>query len=318
MTDAFHRMLDEANRVPLHAILVDFGLAPHRDDGILRYQNARCFPGRSYDIAVPGRELWFDSQGWASGRGAVDLVTHLHFGVPSSHACRDDHRKAVEWLRNFTAKRGAIPTQVSERDALLLVHRDDRSWPLARHHLVGTNKIPAEIVNHLHEKGDVYAAHLGDYVGEIDLCYVRRDTRLNPSGLALQSLAHSTTPLRLIGARDAWFSVGNLGGTKVVLAHGPIEAISYLALTQADDTLVYGMPRLEVPADIMERAHALEQQLVVAFPLTSAAQDASAICRSAWQNRYGDQRLPCRITPNGPSWGHDLAAMASLRRGRSR
>lgn len=317
MSDAFYRRLDEYSRIPLWSILVDFGLTPHRDDGVLRYQNARELPGRVYDVVVCGRELWYDTRGWTAGRGAVDLVLHLHFGVPSQHATNEHRERAIDWLRDFTAKRGATPTEFSEQDALNLVERDEAAWPLARRHLIDSYRIPGDLVDRLHQMGDIAAAHIVGYPGEIDLCWTRHDVRHQPRGVALQALDHPLALPRLIGPRDGWFSVGNRGGAKAVLVAGPIEALSYVALTQPADTVVHALPTPEVPHQLIEAAHALDRMLVYAFPETTGTREAFAQCRSRWQDRYGDRNFPCWITPNGPTWGDDLHALPSLGLGRS-
>lgn len=132
-----------ANMVPLAPILREFGLSPVDDDHTLRYRNDPAAEGRDHDIIVPGRELWIDAKGWATGRGPIDLFVYLRYGTHPEHTTTDQKAATVAWLNDFHGKLATSPSGAADRLPPGPVSPDERRWPqVTRMHLTSLEALP--------------------------------------------------------------------------------------------------------------------------------------------------------------------------------
>lgn len=186
-------------------------------------------------ISISG-PLFMDWLADAGGRGAIDLVMHVQ---------RVEFKEAVEWLsgRDFSQR----PTQVSNADqvkapdprALEMPGNCSRRWDAVREYLVEGRKLPAVLVERLHERGLIYADEYQNAVFVRHSLQARSWQRGEIVGASLRGTwgednhFHGLAPG---SARDqGWFWIGTGQGpvNRVLLVESPIDAMSLAVLDRA-------------------------------------------------------------------------------------
>ncbi|MBD2234628.1 hypothetical protein [Phormidium tenue] len=104
-------------------------------------------------ISISG-PLFMDWLADAGGRGAIDLVMHVQ---------EVDFKEAVEWLsgRDLSQRPAhvAIYAQTEEREPRVLEvpAANEHRWTEVREYLVEARKLPAVLVDRLHERSFIFA-----------------------------------------------------------------------------------------------------------------------------------------------------------------
>ena len=120
-------------------------------------------------ISISGSKFmdWLADKG---GGGAIDLVMHVQ-GV--------DFKEAVEWLSRQPVTPPSVPQLASqprsplEDKPLEMPAASEYRWNAVRDYLTETRKLPAVLVDRLHDRGLIYADELQNVV------FVRHATRVD-------------------------------------------------------------------------------------------------------------------------------------------
>jgi len=94
--------LEHARGTSLDQLLAYHGLLSRKEGSTMRYKNDR------FNIVVSDGGLWFDNTASLGGRGAIDLILHVKFGVNPRTASSQQFREAVAWLSNFQPATGVV------------------------------------------------------------------------------------------------------------------------------------------------------------------------------------------------------------------
>jgi hypothetical protein len=224
---------DEVREADLESVAANLGLELDRHD-------KHKWRDGDHIISISG-PLFMDWLADKGGRGAIDLVMHVQ---------EVEFKEAVEWLsgRDLSQRPANISTHahseereprwrsLSAGDALEMPEANERRWDAVREYLVENRKLPAVLVDRLHERGLVFA---DDHQNAV---FVRHNLTNNTwvrgdvTGASLRGTwgednhYHGLAPG---SARDqGWFWIGTGNGPvrRVLLTESPIDAMSLALL----------------------------------------------------------------------------------------
>jgi hypothetical protein len=216
---------DEVREADLETVAANLGLELDRHD-------KHKWRDGDHIISVSG-PLFMDWLADKGGRGAIDLVMHVQ---------EVEFKEAVEWLsgRDLSQRPADIHTyaHAEEREprSLEMPAANEGRWDAVREYLVETRKLPAVLVDRLHERGLVFA---DDHQNAV---FVRHSLTNNTwvrgevTGASLRGTwgednhYHGLAPG---SARDkGWFWIGTGNGPvrRVLLTESPIDAMSLALL----------------------------------------------------------------------------------------
>lgn len=216
---------DEVRDADLEVVAANLGLELDRYD-------KHKWRDSDHIISISGPLFmdWLVDQG---GRGAIDLVMHVQ---------EVEFKEAVEWLsgRDLSQRPVSIGTYTytEEREPRLLEMpaANGHRWDAVRDYLVETRKLPAALVDRLHERGLIFA---DDHQNAV---FVRHSLTANTwkrgevTGASLRGTwgadnhYHGLAPG---SARDqGWFWIGAGSGPvqRVLLTESPVDAMSLAVL----------------------------------------------------------------------------------------
>jgi hypothetical protein len=186
-------------------------------------------------ISISG-PLFMDWLADAGGRGAIDLVMHVQ---------RVEFKEAVEWLSGLDFSQrpaqatGSAQAKDSEPRALEMPEDSPRRWDAVREYLVERRKLPAVLVDRLHERELVYADVYQNGVFVRHSLQARSWQRGEVVGASLRGTWGENNPFHGLApgsARDqGWFWIGTGQGPvqRVLLVESPIDAMSLAMLDRA-------------------------------------------------------------------------------------
>jgi len=216
---------DEVREADLETVAANLGLELDRHD-------KHKWRDGDHIISISG-PLFMDWLADKGGRGAIDLVMHVQ---------EVEFKEAVEWLsgRDLSHRPVHVSTHIREEDSeprpLEMPAANDHRWDAVRKYLVDTRKLPAVLVDRLHERGLVFA---DDHQNAV---FVRHSLTNNTwvrgevTGASLRGTwgednhFHGLAPG---SARDqGWFWIGTGNGPvrRVLLTESPIDAMSLALL----------------------------------------------------------------------------------------
>ncbi|NET33265.1 MAG: DEAD/DEAH box helicase family protein [Cyanothece sp. SIO1E1] len=179
---------------------------------------------------------WLADKG---GGGAIDLVMHVQ---------TVDFKTAVQWLsgQDLTAQ-PSYPqwrSQATDQEPrpFEMPSSSERRWPAVQNYLVERRKLPAALVNRLHERGFIYA---DDLQNAVFLRYAHEGSTWNrqePNGASLRgtwgegNTFHGLAPGS--SREEGWFWIGAGQGEikRVMLTESPIDGLSLAVLDQGKPT----------------------------------------------------------------------------------
>ena len=313
--------VDEARQIPLDAILTSQGLYAHREGATTRYKNDQ------FNIVTSSHGLWYDNAASVGGRGAIDLALHLRCSAQPRLASPAQFHRALQWLGELShiplipsgLERLDQPTREPfESQAARLAIRDDARWPMVRHYLVRSRRLPHDLVEELHAKGDVYASFTEARPEETHACFAHRNMEGDIRGATIRSAANGPGFLFSIGEKQtAWFTVGELKAARaLVVVEAPIDAASYQALRSNQDTAILATSCSHVFQPILEAAHERKWALTIALDNDRAGHTGADRCVAHYAGLYPADPIPHRQYPVLKDWNDDLRAAISLSRGR--
>ncbi|MGK7891785.1 MAG: strawberry notch C-terminal domain-containing protein [Leptolyngbyaceae cyanobacterium] len=249
------------------------------------------------------------------GGGAIDLVMHVQ---------QVDFKTAVQWLsqQDLTTPVSLstqLPTvNVAEQPSVpfRLPSVNEQRWAAVREYLVKGRKLPAALVDRLHERGMIYADDQQNAV------FVRHSTgtdgaawvRNEPTGANLRGTwgednhFHGLAPGS--SREQGWFWVGTGKGAiaRVLLTESPIDVLSLATLdpqrtkTQGATIYISTDGTGAVPVEPLRQLLEQGKQVIVAFDADAAGEDM------AWRVA---RHLPgvTRVMPSrGKDWNEALQA----------
>lgn len=254
---------------------------------------------------------WFDHVASKGRGGAIDLV---------QHTMETDFRGALAWLadrfgpgaaaadvtsRMWRQAEADVRSAIEERPAFTPPSPAPENWPQVRRYLVDERALPANYIDTLHERGDIYA---DDRRNAVFLCYdlsgtvtgaelkgtIRRDDGSSFTGMSLGSKKN-------LGA----FRIGKVAkATAVYLVESAIDAISLMRLRVIDGEK--GFAVISTAGATPERGWfsklGASVRRVCAFDNDEVGEKAAKSLR-----RHSFERL----RPNGKDWNDDLRARAT-------
>jgi hypothetical protein len=322
MTPLSSMQVDDARQIPLDAILTSQRLHSHREGSTCRYKNEQ------FNIVTSNHGLWYDNAASVGGRGAIDLALHLRCKVQPRLATPAQIHEAIEWLGTLTPLPvGAAPETApaentakesfADQSARLAV-RDDARWPLVRHYLVQSRRLPLDLVEELHATGDIYPSFTQNHPEQTGACFVHRDFEGTIRGATVRTTAGGSGFLFSIGEKQsAWFTVGQPRTARsLVVVEAPIDAISFQALRSDESTSIVATSCSHVFQPILQTAHERGWNLTVALDNDRAGHTGSQRCLADYAATYPSDPLPHRQSPVMKDWNDDLRHAISLSRGR--
>jgi hypothetical protein len=311
--------VEEARLIPLERLLSSQGLKPHREGTTTRYKN------ENFNIVVSNHGLWFDNAASVGGRGAIDLALHLHAKVAPRQASPSQVHDAIDWLGRLEGVSIPDPSESLAQtapesfasQAARLAIRDDDRWPLARLYLLQDRRLPRDLVDHLHQAGDIYATFSKDRPELTGVCFVHRNLQDTACGATIRGLGHKAGSFSIGEKHAAWFGVGDIDlARKAVLVEAPIDAISYAALNRPANTVILSVSGSHATTPILEAAHARRWELAIGFDKDGPGHAGWHHCTQNYRRLYPDDPPPTRTLPVLKDWNDDLRQAPGLRRGR--
>jgi hypothetical protein len=313
--------VDEARQIPLDAILTSQGLHAHREGSTARYKNDQ------FNIVTSGHGLWYDNASSVGGRGAIDLALHLRCSVQPRLASPAQIHRALEWLGELshiplkplgTETLEQTTREPFESQAARLAIRDDARWPIVHHYLVRSRRLPHDLVEELHARGDIYASFTEARPEQTHVCFAHRSLGGKIRGATIRTAAEGSGFLFSVGEKQAaWFTVGDLRTAQsLVVVEAPIDALSYRALRSSKETAILATSCSHVFTPILEVSHARKWPLTVALDNDRAGHAGAERCLADYAALYPADPAPFRQCPVLKDWNDDLRAAISLSHGR--
>jgi hypothetical protein len=318
-------LVERVREIPLASILAHHGLAPRAEGSTVRYKNDQ------FNIVTGKNGLWFDNAASVGGRGAIDLILHMKIGGQPRSASDHQFREAIKWLATFdpgtivrsagggraAATQPPPPRESFASQAARLAVRDDARWPLARHYLLQTRRLPNDIVDHLHQVGDIYATFSQERPEQIGVCFVHRNLHDDARGATIRNIGTSSGSFSIGEKQAAWFAIGDpVSARRAVLVEAPIDAISYAALKRSEETLILSVSGSHATRPVLVAAHEHRWQLVIGFDNDGPGMAGWEHCRDNYALLYPDDAQPSRTLPASKDWNDDLRAAHRRSQGR--
>ena len=318
-------LVEQVREIPLQSILAYHGLSPRREGATVRYKNDQ------FNVVTGKSGLWFDNAASVGGRGAIDLILHMKFGVQPRLASERQFRDAINWLATFepgagvrntggvmTAAAQPLPPKESfASQAARLAIRDDARWPLARSYLLHSRHLPGDLVDHLHQAGDVYATFSQERPDQTGVCFVHRNLDDDARGATVRNIGIRSSSFSIGEKQAAWFGIGDpAGARRAVLVEAPIDAISYAALKRPEATIILSVSGSHATRPVLEAAHAGRWELAIGFDNDRPGHAGWKHCHENYALLYPDDPQPSRTLPAGKDWNDDLRAAHRRSQGR--
>ena len=230
------------------------------------WKTGRLLQGQGCEVGVielPGPE-----------KGVDDFVVGQ--GFEAFEAVYTDAQSFAEWDGKRRRERSQLLTEIEASDRRQVAGyvpppKQEKNWQLVRDYLIYERKLPPELVDRLHENGQIYASRFQDK--EVSVVFLERDFFGNVTGACQVELGSDGALQRLEAAarnNEGWFyfSIGESQTLeRVVLVESPIDALSAAALAQKDvETLFVAVGDSErMPNHLIQGAIAQDGQIFVAF-----------------------------------------------------
>jgi len=206
------------------------------------------------------------------------------------------------------ASRPVLPKESFASQAARLAIRDDARWPIARNYLLNSRRLPAKLIDELHERDDLYASFSKSRPEVTGGCFVHRNLEGQPRGATIRAVIPGPGSAFSIGEKAAaWFTLGEPRHAKrAIVVEAPIDAISYAALKRTDGAVVMAMSCAHVFPSVLQTAHDRRWTLTVAFDNDPAGNAGWERCQETQRLLYPHAPPAQRIVPVAKDWNDDL------------
>jgi C-terminal domain on Strawberry notch homologue/Toprim-like/Protein of unknown function (DUF3991)/P-loop containing NTP hydrolase pore-1/MutS domain I len=239
---------------------------------------------------------------WAmakGGGGAIDLVMHVQ---------QRDFKAAVEWLSGQQLPEQTPKVQPAKQ--LQLPESNEQNWAAVRQYLTETRGLPENWIEHLHQRGLIYADKHQNavFVRHEEDGWVRGDV----TGASLRGTQgepfHGLAPGSSRDAGYFWLRSGTEDVTRVVLVESAIDAISLAKLEQ--DKSPDRPPTVylstdgsgAIPTEALQQMIAQGGQVLVAFDADGAGE------KMAWRVAEAVPGVRRMVPAVGKDWNDRLLA----------
>jgi hypothetical protein len=210
--EGYERIADRVRDIPLQRVAGALGLAPVQGD-------PTKYKGESCTISLTASQF-FDHRAGQGGGGAIDLVMYL---------TQASFREAVGWLADAFSLEAATAASMAHRlnhaaaapeRPYLPPVRDPACWPHVREWLIQTRGMPARLVDHIHDKGGIYADAKGNFcaLGPACCCEIKGTGPVAFTRLATGSKPTVYGSFRLRTSKDP---------ARIVLVESALDAMAY-------------------------------------------------------------------------------------------
>ena len=223
----WERRNDLLRATPIETLIEQLGLIQDKSDR----HKWKLKVGKSTVAAITIKEStqeFYDHLNLKGGRGAIDLVMHVR-------GC--NFIEAVNWLdggsildSNYSHLSPVRSPSQPEKPQKCQI-RDPKSWQLVRTYLVNKRKIPAELIDRLHNIGLIDAdinQNAMFFRHEIEANF----TRGKAIGVSLRSATGSWKGLSAGTKKDRcqfWFANKEGPPERIIVTEAPIDALSFAA-----------------------------------------------------------------------------------------
>jgi hypothetical protein len=220
----------ELRSIPLPDVAQALGLEQDRNDKTIW----RSSGGMKIGItSKDGASKFFDNASKKGGGGAIDLAMH---------AMATDYKGALSWLAaNFgsdaTSRDAALRVVEQAKRDVSLAQKErpaftppapvEANWQHVKNWLISKRKLPENIVDRLHEKGDVYADDRRNAV------FLARGPDGKPTGAELKGTLQSSKFSGMAAGSmksNGAFQLGRITAKTIYLVESAIDAISLFVL----------------------------------------------------------------------------------------
>lgn len=215
----YNELVNKVRNLPLSNIAEKLGLL-QQYNGIWSSQN--------FVITITGQKF-YDHYVKTGGGGAIDLVKHVLF-------C--DFHESVKWLSesfNREAVESAVRSQAREyvktaketgKNPFKLPQKaNERAWNKVRNYLTQERKLSPELVDKLHQNGDIYASEYDGYTNAVFVNKYRNSAEIR----GVQSSFQGIVPGSKIDSGGLRVTVGN-EPKSLVITESAVDTISYAEL----------------------------------------------------------------------------------------
>ncbi len=227
-------LADQVRQVDLREVLEGMGATQDRHDRHMwRMGDHRITVDDTGHKFTEYNPLYGNPQGRG---GAIDLVEHVTgYGFKDAVdylAQRHGSGAAETAIREQAAQDAARQVEAVQREPFTLPAQDGTAWLTVRDYLTRQRRLPGELVDQLHERGDVYAERAGHHINAVFVC---RDEDGRATGASRRGLHNDFKGLARGSDREAgYFSINagdpsRYGSPALVLVESAIDAMSYAA-----------------------------------------------------------------------------------------
>jgi hypothetical protein len=232
--------IDQARKIPIAETAAKLGLSPKKEGKSTMWKDQNS----QFAINVTG-EKFFDHHSGRGGGGSITLVQHVR---------NYNFREAVAWLMGlrheikaeqshhsiFPKAEPATPPEPTFEEAVAKhAQRHEQVWPVARDYLVKRRRLPAGLIDAMHDAGKIYATDYQHTDSEKNptfkrpaVAFVGESANGEHKSIFLRDTRHDSYWRMFVGKKTlAPFTIGNLSAAeKIVAVESPIDAISYYCL----------------------------------------------------------------------------------------
>ncbi|PSB30093.1 AAA family ATPase [Chlorogloea sp. CCALA 695] len=284
-------LADGLREIPLEEIAIRLGLTLDKHDKHKWWGDGQ--------ILSINNQKFYDHLNLKGGYGAIDLVIHVQ---------GQSFKEALKWLSDGISElpRSYLrpsPSKAVERQPFQLPNADDSKWLAVRQYLVEKRKVPAALVDELHNQGIIYADTKQNAV------FLRQDIKGNVTGASLRGTYKDSSFKGLATGsqrENGWFSFFQGEGQlkRIVLVESAIDALSAAALAEQPGKAMF----ISTDGAGSIPVHWLQQQGVVVI----AAHDQDRAGEEmAWRLAMDVSSVTRAVPTYGKDWNEQLKDVAS-------